>query len=379
MSILSAISLSKKPVPAFAAVGFFWGSLAASIPVIKTNLSVNDVTFGLLLLANAVGLVAAMWTAPWFDKKLGSRSLPTASALFACCFALPVMMPTPLTFTLAMLTMGIASGLTDVTMNARVSELEARHGRTLMNANHGIFSLGYAVAAFTMGLAREAGVPPVYVFLGFALIVLASTRMMYMEIEAAEPPEGSSKGKYPLGILLICGGVVLIAFMSEATVETWSALHIERSLGGRAAEGALGPTMLGLTMAIGRLGGQGLSDRFSDLRVISVAAVITALGSIVAALAATPFVAYMGFGLFGLGVSVIGPLGLAQVGRRVPPHLRTDAISKAAVMGFSGFFIAPVIMGGISEAASLSVAYLCVAGLVLLCLPLVLMLRARDT
>jgi hypothetical protein len=61
-------------------------------------------------------------------------------------------------------------------------------------------------------------------------------------------------------------------------------------------------------------------------------------------------VAYLGFGLFGLGVSVIGPMGLALVGKMVAPHFRTEAISRAAVMGFSGFFFAPVLMGLVSQA-----------------------------
>ena len=54
--------------------------------------------------------------------------------------------------------------------------------------------------------------------------------------------------------------------MTEATVETWSALHIERSLQGRAAEGAMGPAMLGLTMAIGRFSGQAVSPRLGAPR-----------------------------------------------------------------------------------------------------------------
>jgi MFS family permease len=64
---------------------------------------------------------------------------------------------------------------------------------------------------------------------------------------------------------------------------------------------------------------------------------------------------------------------LAIVGRIVPPHLRTDAISKAAVMGFSGFFFAPVLMGLVSEAYGLRVAFCGVAVVVLLAVPLTLL------
>jgi hypothetical protein len=75
-----------------------------------------------------------------------------------------------------------------------------------------------------------------------------------------------------------------------------------------------------------------------------------------------------------LGVSVIGPLGLALVGKYVPNHLRTEAISRVAILGFAGFFLAPTMMGLISEMQGLRVAFLCAALLSLISIPLILLL-----
>jgi len=84
--------------------------------------------------------------------------------------------------------------------------------------------------------------------------------------------------------------------------------------------------------------------------------------------------AYIGFGTLGLGVSVIGPLGLALVGKYVPDHLRTEAISRVTVLGFDGFFLAPTMMGLISEVQGLRVAFLCTAVFSLISIPLTLLL-----
>ncbi|MFT5743252.1 MAG: MFS family permease, partial [Paracoccaceae bacterium] len=150
--------------------------------------------------------------------------------------------------------------------------------------------------------------------------------------------------------------------------------------GGGAAEGALGPAMLGVTMAIGRFSGQVVSEKLREVSVILWASLISASGAIVAAFAPTPMVAYVGFGILGLGVSVIGPMGLALVGKLVAPHHRTEAISKAAVMGFSGFFLAPVLMGYASQAFGLRVAFACVALLLVTAVPLSLLAaRLRAT
>jgi len=180
---------------------------------------------------------------------------------------------------------------------------------------------------------------------------------------------------YPFWPIVLCGLIVLVAFMTEATAETWSALHIERTLGGRAAEGAMGPAMLGITMAVGRFSGQAVSQMFSDTKVIIVATLIAATGAVLGALAPTPLWAYVGFGILGLGVSVIGPLGLALVGKSVPNNLRTEAISRVAVMGFAGFFLAPTLMGMVSEFHGLPAAFLCAAALSLMAIPLTLLLR----
>jgi MFS family permease len=128
-------------------------------------------------------------------------------------------------------------------------------------------------------------------------------------------------------------------------------------------------------MAVGRFSGQMLTERFSETVVIVWAALIASVGALIAASAPSPAVAYVGFGVLGLGVSVIGPIGLALVGQIVSSHYRTEAISRAAVIGFSGFFVAPVLMGTVSEFYGLRVAFTCVAGFLLLALPMTALVK----
>lgn len=372
MSILSALRISRRPAAAFVIVGLFWGCFAAYVPVLKDQLGASDGLFGILLLGSATGLVSSMWIAPRADRILGSRSMQVGAVMLACIWLVPGEISTPIYFAFALGFVGLASGLLDVVMNARVSELEAAHNRSLMNANHAMFSVAYAVSAVITGIAREAGMPPTPVFAGFGVVAILLVPMLNMEIADVEADDGT-QGKYPLWPIMLCGAIVLVAFMSEATVEAWSALHVERTLGGGAAEGALGPAMLGITMAVGRFSGQAVSERFRETQVVLIASMVSAAGAIIAATAASPWMAYVGFGTLGLGVSVIGPMGLALIGKVVPPHLRTEAISRCAVIGFSGFFFAPMVMGLISESYGLRVAFACVALLLISAAPLALL------
>ncbi|MFY0690444.1 MAG: MFS transporter [Paracoccaceae bacterium] len=377
MSVRTALRISRAPVPAFMTLGLFWGCFAALAPVLKAQIGADDATYGLLLLGTSLGLFATMFAAPAFDRRLGARSMPAGACLLALAFMTPALAQTPAVFFLAMVAVGLGSGLTDVVMNARVSELEARHGRPLMNANHGMFSVAYMTGALVTGFGREAGLPPVAIFAGFGLVALGLSTRMRMEVTRF-PATGGARAGFPYGIVVLCGGIVLLAFMAEAAVESWSALHVERTLGGRAAEGALGPAMLGLAMAVGRLSGQQLAERFNDLTVIFWAALLATAGALIAAAALNPLMAYLGFATIGLGVSVIGPLGLALVGRLVPEEVRLKAISRAAVIGFAGFFLAPAMMGLISQVSGLRVAFASVAVLALMLLPLLALLRRRG-
>ncbi len=372
MSVLNALIVSRRPATAFVVVGLFWGCFAAHVPVLKAQLGASDALFGILLLGSATGLVSSMWLAPRADRFFGGRGMQVGAAMLAVAWLLPGQMTVPVLFALSMGFVGLASGLLDVIMNARVSELEAAHDLPLMNANHAMFSVAYAIGALVAGFTREAGVPPTVVFAGFGAVVALMIPFIRMDV-AAVPPADENAGGYPLWPIALCGAIVLVAFMSEATVEAWSALHVERTLGGGAAEGALGPAMLGLTMAVGRFSGQVVAARLREVAVVFWAAALSAIGAVIAALAPTPMVAYLGFGVLGLGVSVIGPMGLALVGKVVAPHLRTEAISRAAVIGFSGFFFAPMLMGLVSDAFGLRVAFLGVAVLLSLAVPLAIL------
>ena len=377
MTVFGAIRLSRAPASAFVIVGFFWGVFAAYVPAVKSNLGVGDAVFGSLLLATSVGLISAMWLAPKIDKILGDHSMQIAAVILGASFLLPGFARTPLEFALGMVVVGVGSGLLDVIMNARVSELEAFHGRPLMNANHGMFSVGYATAALVSGVAREAGIAPYQMFGVVGMLVCFCAVALKMPVYRAAEAGPRRRSSPTLAPILLCGSVVLIAFMAEAAIESWSALHVERTLGGRAAEGAMGPAMLGITMAIGRLSGQALSGRWNELTVILFATVLSGLGAMIAAVAPVPFVAYIGFGVLGLGVSVIAPIALALAGKMVKPHQRTKAISRVAVIGFAGFFLAPVLMGGISQLFGLRWAFVGVAVLLFGIFPLVGILKER--
>lgn len=373
MSMMRDLYISRGPAAAFASVGLYWGAFGALVPDIKPQVGLSDGGFGLALLISTTGAIAAMWIAPWITAALGRRVLPILAVVMGLAFCLPGMAFNGVTFSLAMMLGAMSTGTLDVAMNARLSVLESMAGRSLMNLNHGIFSVAYALSALLTGFAREAGWAPVQVFaaLGILTALLAVQMLRAPVIDPPRDADAPPSAALSWWLLLPGGLIILIAFLAEQGTEGWSALHLERNLGAGAAEGAMGPAILGGTMAVGRLSGQVIVQRFNEASVIRIAALMTAAGSLIAAWAPSLAMAYAGFGMLGLGVSVMAPMGFAWIGRMVPLDRRALAISRLTVVGYTGFFVGPPMMGGLSQLFGLSASFTAVA-LLLLLVPLVL-------
>lgn len=381
MGFLQDIRSARAPAGAFVAVGLYWGCFAALAPDLKAGIGASDGAFGLAMLVASVGACLAMMTAPLADRRLGGAALPLLSLAMTAGFLLPGWAPGVVTFALAMSLAAMTTGTLDVVMNARLSQIEADSDRPLMNLLHGLFSFAYAGAALLAGLGRELGLSPATVFALAGLVTLALCLLMREAPRATPATATGSETPAPrLPVLLLAagGGVILVGFLAEQATEGWSALFLERSLGGGAAQGALGPAILGLTMGIGRLSGQGLARRFDARAVIRTGGVLAAAGATIAATAPSLGVAYLGFGILGLGVSVTVPMAFALVGRAVPDRMRTAAISRVSVIGYAGFFFGPPLMGFLSELWSLRASFLAVAVLLLVMAGPVVGLLRRD-
>tara|TARA_R110002049_G_scaffold29972_5_gene102153 strand:+ start:25847 stop:27001 length:1155 start_codon:yes stop_codon:yes gene_type:complete len=378
MGLKQDIYLSRKPLAGFIAIGVAWACYFAQMPVIKTAVGASDGAYGAAVLFAAMGAVAAMWLAPLAQRLAGGLALSLGIAVVGAGMFAAGVAPGLGLLAAALLLASMGSGVVDVLINARVSEIEARTGRSLMNLNHALYSFAYAGGALSTGALRAADATPVQVFAGLALLLGLLAWWARDVSPHIDEDSGLGAATVPHGLVWMAGGVVLIAFVAEASAEGWSALHLERTLGGSAAEGALGPAMLGLTMGIGRLSGHALARLMRDTTLMLLAILVSALGIALAALAGSVAMALAGFALGGLGISVVAPLALALVGRMVPPAARLKAISRAAVLGYGAFFFGPPMMGLIAEGFGLRAAFLLIAALlVVTALALVPLLARR--
>lgn len=379
MSVSKTLAAARAPIAAFAAMGVLWGTFAAVLPDLKAALEVNESQLGLLILPTPIAAVTAMLLAPMIGAMLGRVALPVATVLMAAAFALPGQAGVAWIFPLAMMACGAATGLTDVLMNARVAALENERNLHLMNLCHAAYSFGYAGGALATGAMRGEGWNPAWVMgtmAAVAAVLALSTLERDGTIHGLRKPKDGTAGRLGL-IPVIGGGIVLIAFLTENAAENWSALHIEKTLGGSPEEGAMGPAALALTMGFARLAGQGIVTRVDPIRLLLAGAVVSACGALGAALATSPMMAYAGFIVMGIGSSVIAPTAFSMVGRLAEPEARARAVARATLLGYFGYFFGPPSLGFIAGAFGLRFAFVFAAAM-LLCVLILAPLMARQ-
>lgn len=375
----SALVAARAPLAAFAAMGVVWGCFAAVLPDLKAMLNVDEAQLGLLLFLTPIAAVAAMLMAPAIGAGLGRVALPLAVLVMGAAIALPGQSASLILFPVAMMACGAATGLTDVLMNARVAQLENDRGRPLMNLCHAFYSFGYAGSAVATGAMRGADWGPGWVMgtmAGVAMLLALCTVERDGTIRGlSRPTDGSSAA---LGMIPVLGGaIVLIAFLTENAAESWSALHIEKTLGGSPQQGSMAPAVLALTMGVARLAGQGLAGRIPAQRLLIGGAMVSAIGALGAAFAPTPALAYAAFVVMGIGASVLAPTAFSLVGRMAAPAARARAVARATLLGYFGYFFGPPLLGFIAGATSLPMAFV-FAAVVLMFVPVLAPMMLRK-
>lgn len=376
MSIYEAMRLSRAPMAGLASVGVFWGGFAAYVPEIKAAVGASDAAFGAALLAPAAGGIVAMYFAPALAGRFGRRLLPVAAVLLALAYFLPLLSTTVPALAAALFFMGSAVAIVDIGSNMRISDLEEQSGRHLMNVNHAAFSFAFAAAALVASLLRREAVPAASAFPVFVAAILALGWIMREARDWAVPRTEADMGGH-VGLarpVALAAAVLFITFVAENACDSWSALHIERTLGGAAGNGGFGPMMLGLTMGIGRLSGQIAAQRLGEAGLIFASTLVGIAGATLLALAPSVALALAGLALLGLGVAVAVPSVNSLLGKRVRAADRGWAISRAWMIGFTGFFVGPTLMGQVSELAGLRAAFLLIALLLVAVLPAVTLL-----
>lgn len=252
--------------------------------------------------------------------------------------------------------MGVVQGVLDISMNNLVTIIEKRDQVNLMSAMHGFFSLGGAFAGLGTFLIIQLNNAVLHIGIAAFISILLNYILSkeYSFISGEQESKEKVDWSY-LKTIFLLGLISFVIMGSEGAIADWSGLYLK--------DITLAPTVLfgagflgfSITMTIGRFLGDGISEKLGSRWVLLAGAFIASLGYLLV-LVNELYISIGGFGLIGLGFSVMVP-ELFRITGKTSKIDAAKALTIVAGCGYSGFLIGPVVLGFTAERYGLEYSF----------------------
>jgi MFS family permease len=347
------------PAFVFASINIVFGTWAIYIPTIISKIGIDESELGMAIFCMALGTLVLILMAPKLINKFGVGKATFFGILFFLfSFILPFSTCEYGWLCFGMFIVGAFAGFTDVAMNALVSDIEKRDKIHIMSANHGFFSLGGFLGAGIGGFFLTSGILPVYHLLVVIAILLIINLILvgkYFNV-SSEKLEDNTFNFSLIKPVILLGVIAFFVMSTEGAIVDWSALYLEKVSLLQISWIGLGYSIFSATMAIGRFLGDGISGKVGSKLLILSGIFIAAIG-FVCILMVKPIIALIGFGLVGIGLSVVIP-ELFRLAGNTKGLEASVGISFVSGVGFLGFLVGPVLLGFLAEISSLKLSFL---------------------
>ncbi|HEY0805048.1 MAG TPA: MFS transporter [Pseudonocardiaceae bacterium] len=356
----------------FLLFGTALGTWTSRIPAVKAGLGLSDGSLSIALLAFAVGAIVGMVGLGRLVDRLGSTRIMVPTAVGEGVLLVPpAYAPNLITLAAALFVFGAVHGTLNIAMNANAIEVQRAWGRPIMSSFHAVYSIGGFLGAAIGGVFARLDISAGVTFLAVgggvvALAVWAALWALPAAVKVPTRPEPAvSSGPRFRYDLLFLGVLAMFALVGEGTAADWSAVYLRENLHTTAGFAASAFASFSIMMTVGRLVGDRLAAAWGPVALVRVCGVLASVGMTVALLIGRPIAAVIGFGCLGAGMSCIAPQVYSAAGNRDPARAGR-ALSQVVSLGYAGFVIGPIVIGGASTVVGLPRALEIPALLVLL-------------
>lgn len=368
--------------------GFLFANCTSRMPELQKLFGVDDAALGTILFCVALGSMCAMPVAGWITLRLGSHRVTTIAGILLClCLPLLPVYKEIWSIRAAFFTVGALLGAMDVTMNGQAILVERLWEKVIFSSFHAVFSIGMALGALSGAIfsdwkwalvAHLQGVAflGIFVVIGTYFFLIPEEKI----IKTKETNTTAAKDDFWTTVRLVLP-VALIAFCcmtGEGAMADWSAIYMNKIVGESEAMGAKAFGTYAFAMTLGRVFGDYFTIRLGKMRLILLESILCIAGLGLAISYVSVWTTFAGFFLVGLGVATIVPIAYSTAGnlKGISPSL---GISIVTSIGYTGFFIAPPLIGYLSNTYDLRIGLCFVLGLFLLMFILINWLMRTKT
>ena len=350
----------------FYTCGTTFATWAARIPSVKDQFGLNEAELGAILFMLPLGSLVALPIAGWSVSKFGSRGMLLLSTLmYAALLTSLSFCHSTWMLSIALFFFGFFGDIVNIAVNTQALQVQEEYkGKPLMSSFHGMWSFGALTGAFMGGVFMKQSASLVTHFSVIALCIVGLALFFFFRLVPHDQPMQSDQKLFALPdrSLLILSLICLCCALCEGAMADWSSLYYKQVLHDVDRVSTTGYTAFALLMALGRMVGDKITERFGYKGTLQLDSVIITVGLSLAIFWQHPVVVIIGFGMVGLGVATIIPIvySLAGKSKTMAPSVALAAVST---LGFSGFLVGPPVIGFLAHEVSLRWALLLVVGL----------------
>ncbi|AVT34846.1 MFS transporter [Plantactinospora sp. BC1] len=351
----------------FLLFGMAIGTWTARIPAVKESLGLSDGQLSVGLLGLAAGAITGMqFTGRLVDRYGSVRVMLPVAFAEGGCLLLPGYAGNLGTLTLALFVFGTVHGTLNIAMNANAVEVERARGRPMLSSCHAVYSIGGFLGAALGGLFARADASVVATLWTTALVALGlatwGARWALPHAgQAGTPPTATSADaaaesdtvarREPPGVLFL-GVLAFCCLVGEGAAADWSTVYLRDNLGSDPGFAAAAFAAFSIMMTAGRLVGDRLAAALGPVVLVRGCGILAAVGLGGALVLDHPVAGLLGFGCLGAGLSCIAPQVFSAAGNRDPSQAGR-ALARVAGLGYLGFLVGPVVIGGVAELSGL--------------------------
>ncbi|MDB5186868.1 MAG: transporter [Candidatus Saccharibacteria bacterium] len=343
------------------------GTFAATIPRLKDSLGLSPSELGVALLCCSLGgFVAMQLTAPLI-KRVGLRLLLAyLMPLFPLVLILIGIANNFTALSLAFALFGAVTSIAGIAVNAHAIDIEKAYAKTIMSSFHALFSIGGLAGAAAGGImtAQLFSIPVSLTVVALSLSLLGAALITKLfdvtkynwvaDHTVIESPHEHHLGKWWRQVILF-GCLMFICFLCEGAIADWSAIYMKEAHGVGPVVAVFAYMIFNGCMTIGRLTGDGVIRRFGSVPILIVGSMMGVVGLSIGLLSNNLVIALTGFGVVGIGLSVLVPILVSMAGN-LSGGDRNAALARVSTFGSIGLMTGPAVIGFIADSYSLLMA-----------------------
>ena len=352
---------------AFALQGFMQALVLTNLPGLEDRTQIGDSEVSLVVLSVLVLAAVGSLVGGAIAVRRGSAFLlvPAFAIQAAAVLLAMIHLPYAALFPVYAL-FGFGVGLGDAGNGMQGLTIQRAYGRPIFTTFYAFQTAAAIVGALVVAGINGTGAPFEVSFLVGAVVALAAVPGLLRGL-ARDPEQGvpdAAKPPLPWRGLTVFGLVILVVYVGDGVVSTWSSVYIDKTFVAAAAVLPLGYAAYQGMVLLARIIGDRVVAAAGRVTVIVFAVALATAGFLLAAVAPTVWLAVAGFAVVGLGLGVIVPLSFSASGDLAPEQI-DEIVSRLNLFNYVGVVVGSAAAGIVADATSWRFALLVPAALIL--------------